>query len=269
MPFASNPIDGVKSYYEDDGGGGSPILVLVGLGDPLEDARRLPLVNVLAQEHRVILVDHRGHGRSDKPHDEGSYALQTRVADVVAVLDALHLPAAHFLGFSWGARLGFAMGESAPDRVLSLVLCGNQPYEWNPQWTFVRLLNEAFEEARDSGMQGFLDAIQHAFGELLEEPARGWLLSADPLALRAAWRSAMSEGAVSADLTAWRLPCFIYLSEEDEMHQNGKRAAGEIPTALFVSVAGHSHLSTPFEVDQILPAARSVLRAGDARSLPG
>ena len=51
--------------------------------------------------------------------------------DAVAVLDALGIGRAHFLGSSWGARLGFALGEHAPERVLSLVLCGNQPYAWD------------------------------------------------------------------------------------------------------------------------------------------
>jgi pimeloyl-ACP methyl ester carboxylesterase len=79
----------------------------------------------------LIFADHRGQGRSDKPTDVSAYALPTRVADVIAVLDALDINRAHFVGSSWGARLGYALGEHAPERLLSLVLCGNQPYVWN------------------------------------------------------------------------------------------------------------------------------------------
>jgi pimeloyl-ACP methyl ester carboxylesterase len=85
----------------------------------------------LSGEFRLIFADHRGQGGSDKPREPRAYALRTRVGDAVAVLDALGIERAHFLGSSWGARLGFALGEHAPDRVLSLVLCGNQPYAWN------------------------------------------------------------------------------------------------------------------------------------------
>jgi pimeloyl-ACP methyl ester carboxylesterase len=63
-----------------------------------------------------------------------AYALPLRSADAVAILDTLDIERAHFLGFSWGARLGFAIGEHAPARVISLILCGNQPYAWDPNW---------------------------------------------------------------------------------------------------------------------------------------
>ena len=124
MPWATNPRDGVRSYFEDTGGDGSPVLVYTGLADPLEEAQQNPLVRALAYEHRMVFADHRGHGRSDKPHDVDSYALPTRVLDAVAVLDQADVERAHVLGFSWGARLGFAIGEHAPERALSLVLCG-------------------------------------------------------------------------------------------------------------------------------------------------
>jgi pimeloyl-ACP methyl ester carboxylesterase len=130
VPYATNPIDGVRTYFEDGPGPGPPVLVYPGFTDPLEYAKSSPLAQALGDEFRLIFADHRGQGRSDKPYDVASYALTTRVADATAVLDALEIPQAHYLGFSWGARLGFALGEHAPARVLSLVLCGNQPYEW-------------------------------------------------------------------------------------------------------------------------------------------
>lgn len=261
MPYATNPIDGIRSYFEESPGDGPPILVYNGLGDLIEDSQEMPLVHALAGENRLILVDHRGHGRSDKPHDEASYALRTRVADAVAVLDALGIARAHVLGFSWGARLGFAIGEHAPERVLSLILCGNQPYAWDGSWSFVPMLTQAFDVTRNRGMQGFVDVLEQTLGGHVHEPTRGRLLAADPLALGAAWRSALTEGPISVGLGSWRLPCLIYLGEFDEMHDAARRAAAEIPTARFLSLRGHSHLSAPLEVDQVLPAVRDLLRA--------
>ena len=55
----------------------------------------------LGDEFRLIFADHRGHGRSGAPHEPEAYALPTRVADHVAVLDELGLDRAHVLGFSW------------------------------------------------------------------------------------------------------------------------------------------------------------------------
>lgn len=260
MPLATNPIDGARSYFEDWPGDGPPILVYNGLGDLVDDSREMPIVGALAGGNRLILVDHRGHGRSDKPHDEASYALTTRVADAVAVLDTLGIPCAHILGFSWGARLGFAIGEHAPERVLSLILCGNQPYAWNRSWSFVPMLTEAFGVTGNSGMQGFIGVLEQVLGGPIHEPTKSRLLAGDPLALGAAWRSAMTEGPISADLSLWRLPCLIYLGEHDEMHDSALRAASEIANARFLSLRGHSHLSAPLEVDQVLPAVRELLR---------
>ncbi|MBA2551297.1 MAG: alpha/beta fold hydrolase [Nocardioidaceae bacterium] len=261
MPWATNPRDGVRSYFEDTGGDGSPVLVYTGLADPLEEAQQNPLVRALAYEHRMVFADHRGHGRSDKPHDVDSYALPTRVLDAVAVLDQADVERAHVLGFSWGARLGFAIGEHAPERALSLVLCGNQPYAWEERWPFVPMLSEALDAAQHSGMQGFLDTLESTLSDALGETVRRRLLDNDPRAIGAAWRSAMSEGAISRDLTAWRLPCLIYMAGGEEMYANAARAAAEIPTARFLALSGHTHLSAPYEVEQVLPAVRALFAA--------
>ena len=112
----------------------------------------------LTDEFRLIFADHRGQGRSDKPTDIDAYALATRAADAVAVLDALNIDRAHFLGSSWGARLGFALGKYAPERLLSLVLCGNQPYEWNLSSPTAQAVAAAVEASRRDGMTASLSA---------------------------------------------------------------------------------------------------------------
>ena len=94
----------------------------------------------LREEFRIIYVDHRGHGRSDKPHDAKSYAMPLRVADAVAVLDGLGIERAHFVGISWGGRLCFGIGANAPERVRSLVIFGQQPYAIDPEGPLARWL---------------------------------------------------------------------------------------------------------------------------------
>ena len=61
-----------------------------------------------------------------------------------------------------------------------------------------------------------------------------------------------SEGPVSKDLSAWRVPCLICAGDADEMHDDARRAAEEIPSATFVSLPGHSHLSAFYEADDLL-----------------
>lgn len=214
-------------------------------------------------EFRLIFADHRGQGGSDKPRDASAYALATRVADALAVLDALGIERAHFLGSSWGARLGFALGEHAPERVLSLVLCGNQPYAWNLETPTAHAVAAAVAAAREEGMKGFLETFEAALGYRFPEPERTWSLEKnDPAALEAAWRSAQVEGPVSRNLRKWRVPCLICVGDADEMHEGAKRAAGEIPGARFVLLAGHSHISAFYEADDLLlPHILELLRS--------
>jgi pimeloyl-ACP methyl ester carboxylesterase len=263
VPYATNPVDGVRTYFEGAGRAGPPVLFYTGFADPLEVAKSSRLARALSREFRLIFADHRGQGGSDKPHEADAYALPTRVADAVAVLDALGLERAHFLGSSWGARLGFALGEQAPGRLLSLVLCGNQPYAWDLESPTAKAVAAAIAASRQEGMRGFVETFESALGYRFPEPERTWNLEKnDPAALEAAWRSAQAEGRISRDLSAWRVPCLICAGEADEMHDAAKRAAEEIPNARFVPIAGHSHISAFYEADELLlPHVLELLRS--------
>jgi len=74
-------------------------------------------------------VDARGHGASDKPHNQAAYELGNYVGDIVAVLDALGIERTHYWGYSMGGWIGFGMANHAPERVRSLIIGGMHPYE--------------------------------------------------------------------------------------------------------------------------------------------
>jgi pimeloyl-ACP methyl ester carboxylesterase len=262
-PYATNPLDGVRTYFEDLGGDAPAVLFYTGFADPLEVPKASALARALRHEFRLVFADHRGQGHSDKPTSVDDYALVTRVADAVAVLDALNIERSHLLGSSWGARLGFAVAERAPDRLLSLVACGNQPYAWDLDSPAARAVAAAIDASRRDGMKEFVETFEAALGFRYPEPDRTWVLrSNDPAALEAAWRSVASEGPISPDLGNWRLPCLICAGEGDEMHDDAERAAREIPGATFVSLAGHSHISAFYEADDVLlPHLLGLLRS--------
>src|SRR5689334_6287184 len=118
MPFADN--QGTRIYYETAGHG--PALVLhhgtFGSGADWVD---LGYVDALKEDHRLILVDGRGHGHSDKPHDPTAYSLAHRTSDVLAVLDDLGIQTADYLGYSLGGWIGFGLAKCAPQRFRSFV----------------------------------------------------------------------------------------------------------------------------------------------------
>jgi len=76
-------------------------------------------------EYRLVLIDARGHGASDKPHEPEAYSFPNVTADVVAVLDTLTIAKAHYFGFSMGGQNGFALAAYAPERLRSLSVLGD------------------------------------------------------------------------------------------------------------------------------------------------
>jgi pimeloyl-ACP methyl ester carboxylesterase len=74
--------------------------------------------------YHVVAIDQRGHGASDKPHSPGAYTMDSLVADVLAVLDTFMLSEVAYLGYSLGARVGWAAARELPDRITRAVLGG-------------------------------------------------------------------------------------------------------------------------------------------------
>ena len=261
MSYDTNHLDGLRVSFEDWGGNGAPVVLYTGFLDPIAVAQASGIALGLRDEFRLVFADHRGHGNSDKPRAPEAYALPLRVADHIAVLDALGIGRAHVIGFSWGARLGFAVGEHAPDRVRSLVLCGNQPYEWDLSTPIARAVAAGMEASTTGGMEALIEGFESGLGVRFSEPARTLELANDPDAIYAAWRSVAAEGPISDDLSRWRVPCLIYAGSEDEMYDAARRAAEEIPSAAFLSLPGHTHLSAECEVGAILDPIRELLRS--------
>jgi pimeloyl-ACP methyl ester carboxylesterase len=73
---------------------------------------------------RVLAVDQRGHGASDKPHDAAAFSMDALVGDIVTVLDTYLLDTVLYAGYSLGARVGWQVAVQVPDRVDRAVLGG-------------------------------------------------------------------------------------------------------------------------------------------------
>ena len=266
MPYATNGQDGTRVYFEDEAGGGTPVVLHDGFGDSVEDLREWKIAQALpAAEFRLIYVDHRGHGRSDKPHDPDAYEIRLRTADAVAVLDQLRIERAHFIGRSWGGRLCFGIGEHAAGRVRSLVIGGNQPYAW-PDTRLGRLIGAALAEGAEAGS---MEPLVRAFEEFWEiqfpDVQRRRLLANDPVALQAAWTAAQREGAISDELGRWRIPCLIFIGAADtDFIPGARRAAEEIPGAELIVLEKADHYSAHMnEDDLVLDAVFRGLRGND------
>lgn len=73
---------------------------------------------------RVLGVDQRGHGASEKPHTREAYSLDHLVEDLRVVLDTYGVTEAAYVGYSLGARVGWRAALDMPDRITRAVLGG-------------------------------------------------------------------------------------------------------------------------------------------------
>lgn len=112
--------DGCRIAY-DVTGEGPALLLIPGLGGSAEFWA--PVVPLLAPNYKVIAVDHRGAGRSDRPI--GRYAIEQIAADTARILDALKIASADVVGHSTGGIVAQTLALDHADRVGRLVLSGS------------------------------------------------------------------------------------------------------------------------------------------------
>jgi pimeloyl-ACP methyl ester carboxylesterase len=112
---------GASLYYATfNPNGRSPVILLHGgLGSSRSWGFEIPL---LARRHEVIVVDSRGHGRSSRP--AGPLHYEQMAADVIAVMDALHIAKASIVGASDGGIIGLILAIRYPARVNKIFVWG-------------------------------------------------------------------------------------------------------------------------------------------------
>lgn len=227
---------GVRIAYE-DGGEGRPVVLVHGFSSDrrgtwggsdwrgaLRDAGR-----------RVVALDVRGHGESEKPHDSAAYEPAVLAGDVVRLLDHLAIEEADLVGYSMGARLSMHLLVDHPDRFGAVVLAG----------VGERTL------AEDRYSEGIADALAADDPEEVADPtAREFRALAEErgndLAALAAFRRAPQAGLVMAPerLADVATPVLVVAGADDELVGDPEPLAAAIPGAEAVTIPGCDHLAT-------------------------
>src|SRR5215472_2803530 len=113
--------DGLRLRYL-DGGAGDAIVLLHGFAHDADRWVKSGAFERLAARRRVLALDCRGHGRSDKPHDPEDYvAMDT---DILRMLDDADVQRAHCVGYSMSGALVGRLLVRHPDRVLTATFVG-------------------------------------------------------------------------------------------------------------------------------------------------
>ena len=110
-------VNGIKIYYEEQGTG-EPLMLINGLAFPMD--LWFAQIQELSKDFRVIALDNRGIGRSDKP--DGEYTIALMASDAVGLLKTLGIEKSHVAGLSMGGFISQEIALSYPDRVNRLIL---------------------------------------------------------------------------------------------------------------------------------------------------
>jgi pimeloyl-ACP methyl ester carboxylesterase len=253
--------NGMAIHYEVEGSG-PPVVLMHGMGGSIQNWVRAGYVDALRDELQLILVDARGFGESDKPHDPQSYTREAKVSDVVAVLDDLGLEKAHYWGYSMGASNGWAMGMLAPERLDSMLL-GAYPSLPTPASERNRVKWESRAKLMHLGMDVYITAVEMVRGPMTDVQ-RAALMANDAEAYAAQQIANIDWGVPEADVRAMSVRTLVYSGTEDDYplpdnHAMCKASAALAPDATFLALDGHDHTSAFYESAAVVPHVRRFL----------
>jgi pimeloyl-ACP methyl ester carboxylesterase len=270
MPFVDN--GGIRIHYEVDGQNSAPSLLLQhGFADSIESWRQHGYVDALKEDYYLILVDARGHGLSDKPHDEESYQFVHMVADLVAVLDALKIDKCHYWGYSMGADAGFYTPIYTPGRFCSLILGGwafaregRESADHRAMFAVHRAIGQAIAENPAHPMEAFVANIEQRTGPLAAV-SKSHYLSLDALALATIAEAHGHPAGPGAEeiLPLIRTPCLLYAGEKDPVLEAARECAGKIAGSTFVSFPGMNHLQCFEHSEIVLPFVKKFMEEAE------
>jgi pimeloyl-ACP methyl ester carboxylesterase len=219
--------DGARIWYGTYGSGSPVLLLHGGLGNAENWGYQVPAL--IETGHRVVLIDSRGHGRSTQEGAPLSYELMA--SDVLAVMDAIAVEQAAFVGWSDGAILSLIMAMKHAERVSRVFAfagpmdpSGNKPISLADEPILGRIFGRhAKDYARLSSTPAEFKAFSGALGKLMEsEPNYG-----------------------AGDLVQIRAPTAIVDGEYDEFlrREHIEYLAATIPRATLVILPGVTHFA--------------------------
>jgi pimeloyl-ACP methyl ester carboxylesterase len=227
--------DGTRIRFEIHGSG--PTIVLAH-GSLMEGTSWVEAGYVAPLEgFRCVVLDCRGYGTSDKPHEPLAYEVERYVEDLISVADAVGAERFGVAGFSWGTAGAWKVAASFPQRVAALVAIGGR----HPNlYSFDLEVMEKtrIEPMQQIGVQGFAE-----FMKVEEGPLPGWwerqVLACDPDAYIAQRYAAVNWTRTAP--TAVTIPTLLVSGSDEDTAKDSALIAGVMDEGEAVIVEGRGH----------------------------
>ena len=218
--------DGVRIHYLAEGEGSAVVLVHGYTGSAEGNWFSNGVADALTNNHRVVAIDVRGHGQSEKPHDAGKYGKRLW-QDVLELMDHLKIDKAHLHGYSMGGAITTQLLIHAPKRFITASYGGSGVRETDPEW--------AAKVPPDKAGTDSLEA--EARTKLRGSPTRDDEALA---AVRESWRDGLG---APIDLTKITIPVLAINGELDRPNTKTHRMQRELVNFQSVVLPGKSHLT--------------------------
>ncbi|MCG8605420.1 alpha/beta hydrolase [bacterium] len=211
--------NGVQIAYTDQGAG-DPVVLIHGLssnGRMTWEVGGIGVISALSEKFRVLAIDLRGHGASEKPHHPLDYGLDT-VKDIIRLLNHLGISRSHIAGYSYGGGIALKLVATYPDRVKSVIIGGAG---WTPRPAGNFSLYEAWADGFDRGTVGPMLTSTVQEGEDPPSPERiaridaAFSASNDLKALAALLRATRELVVAEGTLRANQVPTLAIIGERD------------------------------------------------------
>lgn len=216
---------------------------------------------------RVVIVELKGQGLSDKPVGDGEYTIESLTSHTLEILDALRLSSVSIVGHSLGGLVAVRVALAAPRRVRRLALLDPVGFGRVRLVGIARLLPAALAPLlpRLAGRRWlFALALRSAYGSLARPSARDvdeyFVPASDPAFVRSLWsllREVDWRKLAPTDVRRLAMPLLVVFGSEDRLilPRGVESLASEAPMARTVLIPGAGHAcaeEAPDEVNAVL-----------------
>lgn len=235
-------------YFEKGQADGPPVILLHGFASQGDIAFNMTgITDHLADKYRVICMDNRGAGISDKPHDPEAYGMNM-VHDVANLMAHLDIDSAHIAGYSLGGFITLKFAATYPERCITAIPMG-AGWEDPDGLTTFDALDSLATQLREGNSIGPVIAV---FDSSRKEPGtlhKAWMKIMtgylnDPKALAAILESSTELSLNEEELTAIKVPMCSIVGSEDAFAGSARKLKQKLPHVQFHVIEGSNHITT-------------------------
>lgn len=258
--------ENTEIYYEEYGEG-QPLILSYGLAG--NTGMWKPQIDAFRKDHRLILWDQRGHGKSDSPEDPNKYGVWVSVEDLNALTDQLDLKEAYIGGQSMGGGVAARFALKYPHKTKALLVfnshsasgLNSSPERRAMRQRSIEIVQQEgmkamaeFAMREDPNIAGYLqlhpDSLEEATAEI-----RAMFLALNPIGYVNSIIAARNSDDISDQLGQIKVPTLLVTGDRDPVLKSMLYVRGRIKQAVLkvVSCAGHhANLDNPKEFNAVV-----------------